>query len=54
VLGARETSRVPMPDGRPLTVELPVGDTVLAVAAEWPDVGSRSALQGEQTRPVRQ
>jgi PhnB protein len=32
VLGARETSRVDRPDGRPLTVELRVGDTVVAVA----------------------
>ncbi len=42
VLGAAETSRVPLPDGRPLTVELRVGDTVLAVAAEWPDRGMRT------------
>jgi PhnB protein len=37
VFGAQETSRVPLPDGRPLTVELRIGDTVLAVAGEWPD-----------------
>src|SRR3954470_4476380 len=42
VLGARETSRVPLPDGRPLTVELKLGDTVLAVAGEWPDRGLRT------------
>src|SRR3954452_5993443 len=42
VLDARETSRVPLPDGRPLTVELSVGDTVLAVAGEWPDRGMRT------------
>jgi PhnB protein len=36
VLGARETSRVPLPDGRPLTIELRVGDAVLAVAGEHP------------------
>jgi PhnB protein len=42
VLGAREISRVPRPDGRPLTVELRVGDTVLAVAGEWPDRGLRT------------
>jgi PhnB protein len=48
VLGARETSRVPLPDGRPLTVELRMGDTVLAVAGEWPDRGIRTpaALRG--------
>jgi PhnB protein len=42
VLGAHETSRIPLPDGRPLTVELRLGDTVLAVAAEWPDRGLRT------------
>lgn len=42
VLGAAETSRVPLPDGRPLTVELRVGVTVLAVAGEWPDRGLRT------------
>jgi len=42
VLGATETSRVPMPDGRPLTVELRVGSTVLALAGEWPDRGLRT------------
>ncbi|GIH04029.1 glyoxalase [Rhizocola hellebori] len=42
VLDARETSRVPLPDGRPLTVELRVGDTVLAVAGQWPDRGLRT------------
>ncbi|HWD80268.1 MAG TPA: VOC family protein [Kribbella sp.] len=39
VLGAEETSRVPLPDGRPLTIELRLGDTTLAVAGEWPDRG---------------
>jgi PhnB protein len=42
VLGAEETSRVPLPDGRPLTIELRVGDTVLAVAGEQPDRGLRT------------
>lgn len=42
VLGAKETSRVPLPDGRPLTVELRVGETVLAVAGEWADRGLRT------------
>src|SRR3954453_15706927 len=48
VLGAQETSRVPLPDGRPLTVELRVGDTVLAVGGEWPDagLGTPAALGG--------
>ncbi|WP_067499925.1 VOC family protein [Actinoplanes sp. TFC3] len=42
VLGARETHRIPLPGGRPLTVELTVGATVLAVAAEWPGRGMRT------------
>ena len=42
VLGAKETSRLPLPNGRPLTVELAVGETVLAVAGEWPDRGMRT------------
>ncbi|MEV0839770.1 VOC family protein [Actinocatenispora sera] len=41
-LGARETSRVNLPDGRPLTVELRLGDTVLAVAGEVPAAGMRT------------
>ena len=42
VLGAKETSRLALPTGRPLTVELRLGDTVLAVAGEWPDRGLRT------------
>lgn len=41
-LGARETSRVSLPDGRPLTVELRLGDAVLAVAGELPAAGMRT------------
>jgi PhnB protein len=41
-LGARETGRVDLPDGRPLTVELRLGDTVLAVAGEMPAAGLRT------------
>ncbi|MEV0425481.1 VOC family protein [Micromonospora sp. NPDC050495] len=42
VLGAQERSRVPLPNGRALTVELRIGNTVLAVAGEWPDRGLRT------------
>ena len=42
VLGAHEASRVLLPDGRPLTVDLRVGDTVLALAGEWPERGMRT------------
>ncbi|MGC5014738.1 VOC family protein [Streptosporangium sp. DT93] len=41
-LGARETNRITLPGGRTLTVELLLGDTVLAVAGEMPARGMRS------------
>jgi PhnB protein len=41
-LGAEETSRLTLPDGRPLTIELRLGDTVLAVAGEYPGAGMRT------------
>lgn len=40
--GARETSRLALPGGRTLTVELLLGDTVLAVAGEMPERGMRT------------
>jgi PhnB protein len=42
VLGAREISRILLPDGRPLTVELELGETVLALAGEWPEKAMRT------------
>lgn len=42
VLGARETDRLALPDGRTLTVELRIGDTTIAVAGEMPDAGMRT------------
>jgi PhnB protein len=41
-LGAEETGRLSLPDGRTLTVELVLGDTVLAVAGEYPGAGLRT------------
>ncbi|MFC4118005.1 VOC family protein [Nonomuraea zeae] len=41
-LGARETSRITLPDGRTLTVDLLLGDTPLAVAGELPGMGMRA------------
>ncbi|WP_432886972.1 VOC family protein [Kribbella sp. CA-245084] len=41
-LGARETSRLTLPGGQTLTVELLLGDTVLAVAGEMPERGMRT------------
>lgn len=41
-LGARETSRLTLPGGPTLTVELRLGDTILAVAGEMRDLGMRT------------
>ncbi|WP_329097151.1 VOC family protein [Actinomadura citrea] len=41
-LGARETSRIAIPAGATLTVELRLGGTVLAVAGEMPERGMRA------------
>jgi PhnB protein len=37
--GAEELSRVPVPDGRLMSVELRIGDTVMHVADEFPEMG---------------
>ncbi len=42
VLGAEETSRLALPDGRTVTVQLQLGDTALAVAGEYPAAGLRT------------
>jgi PhnB protein len=39
VLGAEERSRIPMPGGAVLTIELAVGETTIALAGEHPDMG---------------
>ena len=39
VLGAREKSRVPVPDGRLMSVELRIGDSTVMVADEFPEMG---------------
>ena len=44
VLGAAETSRITLPDGQILTIELQFGDSVLAIADEFPDLGIVSPL----------
>ncbi|HEX5116470.1 MAG TPA: VOC family protein [Pseudonocardiaceae bacterium] len=41
-LGAVETSRLTLPDGNTLTIELRVGDTTVAVAGEFPAQGMRT------------
>ena len=37
--GARELSRVPVPDGRLMSVQLAFGDSVVSVADEFPEMG---------------
>jgi PhnB protein len=41
-LGARETDRLVLPDGRTVTVELCIGDTIVAVAGEMAEAGMRT------------
>src|SRR5262245_40766500 len=42
--GARECSRVPLPGGRVMAIELAIGDSILHVASEFPDAGVVSPL----------
>ncbi len=39
--GAEETSRVPGPDGKIMHAELKIGSSMLMIADEFPDMGSR-------------
>lgn len=39
VLGAVETSRITLPGGQVMTIELRFGDSTLAIADEFPDMG---------------
>ncbi len=43
-LGARERSRIPLPDGRLMSVELAFGDSTVMVADEFPEAGILSPL----------
>jgi len=44
VLGAVETSRIALPGGQVLTIELHFGDSTLAIAEEFPEMGVVSPL----------
>jgi PhnB protein len=44
VLGAAESSRITLPGGQVLTIELRFGDSVLAIADEFPGMGVVSPL----------
>jgi PhnB protein len=39
VLGAVETSRITLPGGQVMTIELRFGNSTLAIADEFPDIG---------------
>jgi PhnB protein len=44
VLGAEETSRITLPSGQVLTIELRFGDSMVAISDEFPDMGVVSPL----------
>jgi PhnB protein len=44
VLGAEEASRITLPGGQVMTIELRFGDSVLAISDEFPDMGIVSPL----------
>src|SRR6266571_8485728 len=44
VLGAVETSRITLPGGQVMTIELRFGDSTVAIADEFPDLGLVSPL----------
>src|SRR5262245_65295494 len=44
VLGATENSRITLPGGQILTIELQFGDSVLAISGEFPESGIVSPL----------
>ena len=52
--GAEERSRVPLPGGGVMTVELAIGDSRLHVASEFPDAGILSPLTIGGTATVLQ
>ena len=38
--GARELSRIPLPGDKVMTVELAIGESVIHVGSEFPEMGS--------------
>jgi PhnB protein len=52
--GAREQSRIPIPDGRVMTVELVFGDSLVHVGSEFPEIGIVSPLTIGGTATVLQ
>jgi PhnB protein len=52
--GARELSRVPLPDDRLMSVELAIGDSVVHLGSEFPETGIVSPLTIGGTATVLQ
>jgi PhnB protein len=52
--GAEERSRVPVPDGRIMSLELAVGDSTVMLADEFPEMGVLSPLTVGGTSVVLQ
>jgi PhnB protein len=52
--GAREVSRIPLPGGTVMTIELAFGDSVVHVGSEFPDMGIVSPLTIGGTATVLQ
>jgi PhnB protein len=53
-LGAEERSRVPLPGGKVMTLELRLGDSAVMVASEFPEMGIVSPLTVGGTATVLQ
>lgn len=51
-LGAEERSRIPLPSGKLMSVELALGDSAVMVADEFPDAGILSPLSVGGTSTV--
>jgi PhnB protein len=52
--GAQERSRIPVPDGRLMSLELAIGDSTVMVADEFPEMGVLSPLSVGGTSLVLQ
>src|SRR5215217_1102146 len=52
--GARELSRIPLPGDKVMTVELAIGESVIHVGSEFPDMGIVSPLTIGNTATVLQ
>ena len=46
--GAQERLRIPGPDGRLMHAELQLGDSIVMLGEEMPDMGCKAPAQGEK------